>query len=143
MWSNPAIDNLLNPEYDKVTDYRKLFRLIGIEILIDNGTRNDAQTGEAHCLLLRRRADGKLGILFVHDQYATGLPPQFCMPNFKAVTRFRDRLESEIIWFEDRQDIERWFAEGCHLDNPIYKTAPLIMGFFYRDVLEYLDENNY
>lgn len=141
MWNMGAIDNLLNPEYDKVTDYRKLFRLIGVHIALDVGTRNEDQTGEAHLLLLKR--NGRYGLLTIADKYApkTGLPPVFCMPYQKAVDVFRDKLEKAIIWFDNPEDVIQWFTDNKHHDNPIYLLAPLVYGMFFRDLAEYLKEH--
>lgn len=142
MWSNPKIDNLLNPEYEKVTDYRKLFRLIGYQICVDVGTRND--TGEAHILLLSHQ--GRWGILVVHDQYEAGLPPQFCMPHIKSVTRFHSRLDREIVWFDAADDAVEWTTSSDNQDKNfvlIRRSVPLIAGFFFRDMLEFFKEKGF
>jgi hypothetical protein len=141
MWSNPAIDSLLNPEYSQVSDYRKLFRLIGYKICLDVGTRTEDGDGEAHILLISH--EGSWGILVVHDQYAKGLPPQFCVPHPKFISRFQKQLDKEIIWFDEPSDIPEWVQQGGTSGTGfgiIAKKSPLIAGFFFRDMLEFFKE---
>ncbi len=138
MWGTSEIDSLLNPDYEKVTDYRKLFRLIGIYIAVDNATRTKDDKGEVHLLLLVR--DNRLGLLTVNDSYDESLPPMFCQPKYSSVVRFQKQLESAIDWFDTPKELFQYFKDQKHLSNPVYKKSPLIMGFFVQDVAGFLRE---
>lgn len=137
MWSHP-IDNLYNPEYEKVTDYRKLLRHMNVYIAVDVATRTEDNDGEVHLCLLER--SGLTGFLTVHDRYESGLAPMFCMPNIKAVNKFRARIEEAILWFDKKEDLWTWFADNNHLKHPVYKKNPLVMGLFVRDVVDHFKE---
>lgn len=136
MWGMSEIDNLLNPEFDKVSDYRKLFRVTNTYIAVDNATRNQDDSGEVHLLLLVR--DNRLGLLSVHDQYAEGLPPMFCEPGHESVIEFHKRLEDAIEWFDTPQELLEYFREQKHFNNPVYSKSPLIMGFFIHDAMDFV-----
>lgn len=136
MWGNSSIDVLLNPKYGKISSYKDLLSLLGIQIIINNGTRNEDKTGEAHFLLLRK--DNRLGLLIVHDKFLPGLPPMYCIPHEKSVIQFHKKLKEAIQWFDEPSDLKDFLRKKKHLEHPIYNEAPLVMGLFYSDVAEFL-----
>lgn len=138
MWRMPLTDNLLNPNHDKVTDYRKLFRLIGTCIAVDNTNRDSGNNGEVHLLLLIR--ENRLGLLTVHNGYDGTLPPMFCDPNHRSVLEFQETLEKATQWFETPHELLEYFGDEKHFKNPVCSKSPHLMVCFVREVMDTLKE---